>query len=290
MVALLLVVFACTFALAAVPPAEPAPGPTPATTPPSAPVVVVELFTSEGCSSCPPADDLLAELAKQQAEGKRDEGGREKGDRKDGKSEVPDAGTRIIFLTFHVDYWDRLGWPDRFASAQATERQRVYGAALKERKADSGGVYTPQMVVNGSAGFVGSDAKRARAEIAAAAKGVMPVGVTLDVEAPPERGPFTLTVTLKDAPKGCVVLGALVEDGLSTEVKRGENAGRKLAHDRVVRVFKVQKPDAKGVASIALDVPKDASLARSRVVAVVQEAPGGKVIGAAERVMAMTAK
>src|SRR5260221_13852506 len=90
--------------------------------------VVVELFTSEGCESCPPADVLLQQLASAQ----------------------PVAGVQIIPLSLHVDYWDQLGWKDRFSSAALTNRQRIYGARFN---ADH--IYTPQMVVDGRAAFVG---------------------------------------------------------------------------------------------------------------------------------------
>ena len=103
--------------------------------------VLVELFTSEGCSSCPPADALLAKLSRDQ----------------------PVASAQIIILGEHVDYWDHLGWRDRFSSAQYTERQRQYGSRLKVDD-----IYTPQMVVNGSEQFVGNDAAHALRAIAQA--------------------------------------------------------------------------------------------------------------------------
>ena len=105
--------------------------------------VLVELFTSEGCSSCPPADALLAKLSRDQ----------------------PVASAQIIILGEHVDYWDQLGWHDRFSSAQYTERQRQYGTRFKVDD-----IYTPQMVVNGSEQFVGNDAAHALRAIAQASR------------------------------------------------------------------------------------------------------------------------
>src|SRR5204863_4528217 len=106
--------------------------------------IVVELFTSEGCESCPPADVLLRQLASTQ----------------------PVPGAQIIPLSLHVDYWDQLGWKDRFSSALLTNRQRVYGTRFN---IDS--VYTPQMVVDGRSELVGSDGAAARKAIARAATG-----------------------------------------------------------------------------------------------------------------------
>ncbi len=105
--------------------------------------VVVELFTSEGCSSCPPADQLLARLQREQ----------------------PVPGARIIALGEHVDYWDRLGWKDTYSSHEFSERQQDF-----VRSWGSNSVYTPQMVVDGMPGFVGSDRRKALQVIARAAR------------------------------------------------------------------------------------------------------------------------
>ena len=114
------------------------PQPTAAKGPARSPVVV-ELFTSEGCSSCPPADELLSRLRKEGTEN----------------------GVEIIPLGFHVDYWNYQGWQDRFSSNQYSKRQETYAAQLHTE-----GPYTPEMVVNGSHEFVGNDAARARSAIA----------------------------------------------------------------------------------------------------------------------------
>src|SRR5215470_16941428 len=114
--------------------------------------IVVELFTSEGCSSCPPADAFLAQLEARQ----------------------PVVGAEVIAIEEHVDYWDQLGWRDPFSSADWTERQRKYAAVL-----GNGNIYTPQMVVNGSVEFVGSRERSGRSAIdQAAQQKTIPLTVT----------------------------------------------------------------------------------------------------------------
>lgn len=177
-------------------------GETPAKTP-----VLVELFTSEGCSSCPPADRLLARLA----------------------AEQPVAGAEIVPLSFHVDYWDHLGWRDPFSSAAFTRRQGEYSRAFGSE------VYTPQMVVTGSREFVGSDERAARSAIAAAALGrsaFVRVGTASGQES---EGKIVLDVTAVAAGADADVFLAITEDRLASDVLRGENAGRRLEHTAVVR-------------------------------------------------------
>jgi hypothetical protein len=173
--------------------------------------VLVELFTAEGCSSCPPADALLQSLADSQ----------------------PIEGVQIVALGHHVDYWDQLGWRDRFSSTAATNRQQRYSQVLN---VDS--VYTPEMVVDGREQFVSSDARAARRAIGKAAS-VAHARVTFSVE-PSEGDRVAVAVTVNDLPavsRGdhADVVVAVVESRLQTEVKGGENRGRVLAHAPVVR-------------------------------------------------------
>ncbi len=208
--------------------------------------VVVELFTSEGCSSCPPADDALAELARSGAA----------------------AGRPIIALAWHVDYWDRLGWPDPFARHAYTQRQTAYARALGAR-----GLYTPQAVVDGRTDVVGSRKGRLVQAIEAARARAPAATVTAKVARAGRR--FTVTPAVVGAPEGARVLVALTESGLSVKVPRGENAGRTLQHDHVVRAFVEGAPGA----ALAFEAPAGVRLARSRVVVLVQ-APDRSIVAA----------
>ncbi len=178
--------------------------------------VVVELFTSEGCSSCPPADALLARLERTQ----------------------PVPGARIIVLEEHVDYWNQLGWIDPFSSPQYRGRQNDYAVAFHV-----GSVFTPQMVVNGQAAFIGDDFGRAYQEIGLAAQAQGPV-VELKTE-PNAREPelIDLSVRLSNLKPARLqdsnVYLAVTENELVSNVARGENAGRLLRHAAVVRSFGV---------------------------------------------------
>ena len=215
--------------------------PAPAATP-----VLVELFTSEGCSSCPPADRLLARLAADQ----------------------PVPGALVVPLSLHVDYWNRLGWADPFSSARYTERQGAYAA----RSRDAGRVYTPQMVVDGRTEFVGSDERAARRAIEAAAREPKAF-----VRVRPDAAGM-VRVTVAGAAPGADVVLAVVEDGLSSDVTRGENAGKTLAHVAVARALVAAgRADGRGRYDEGVAVPAGAGA--RRVFAFVQERGAGRVLG-----------
>jgi hypothetical protein len=165
--------------------------------------VLVELFTSEGCSSCPPADQLLSHLQKEQ----------------------PIAGVEVIVLSEHVDYWNQLGWSDPFSSSGFTDRQQRYAAAFQAE-----GPYTPEMVVDGATGFVGSDSRRALQVITAAAK-----APKSNVVLRCAGDPLSLDVRIDGAHEDADVLLAIAENGLASNVTRGENRGRQMGHDGVTR-------------------------------------------------------
>ncbi|HKC58871.1 MAG TPA: DUF1223 domain-containing protein [Myxococcales bacterium] len=210
--------------------------------------VLVELFTSEGCSSCPPADALLARLLRDQ----------------------PVQGVEIVALSEHVDYWDSLGWKDPYSSPVFTERQQDYSSRLRR-----GGIYTPQAVVDGRAELIGSDEAAARSAAAAAA--AQPHG-TLTAR----RTGNALHLEAKLPPhSGAEILLASVDDPPPARVARGENAGRTLTHVRVVRelrsIGRAEQPSWSG------DVQLDAGAARLRLVVFVQERSSGRVLAVASQ-------
>jgi hypothetical protein len=172
-----------------------------ATTPASAggARAVLELFTSQGCNSCPPADAILGEYAKDDD---------------------------ILALSFPVDYWDYLGWKDTLASHENTERQRAYSEARGDRQ-----VYTPQVIVNGTAHVVGSN----RQQIEAALHNSPPLPVPITME--PGTDSTTVTVGAAETPgkqKGTIWL-AMYDDPVTVPIERGENTGRSITYYNVVR-------------------------------------------------------
>ena len=162
--------------------------------------VVVELFTSQGCYSCPPADQLLGELT---AEGK------------------------VVALAFHVNYWDRLGWPDPFATDWGTRRQYGYGETISNRR-----VYTPQMVIDGQTHEVGADEPRVRAAIAAAARTAHPATPALRWLAPDR---VRIDLPAAAAAAGADIWLARYDKRRETEILRGENGGKRLAYHQIAR-------------------------------------------------------
>ena len=225
--------------------------------------VVVELFTSEGCSSCPPADALLAGLDLQQTI----------------------ENVEVIALEEHVDYWNELGWVDPFSSHGWTARQYAYSEVL-----GNGNPYTPQMVVDGRAELVGSHARKARQAISESAR-TEKTQVTLSERPPVRPGGKSLSVKIGKltGAKGrdtAEVWLAITETGLHSEVKRGENAGEDLHHAAVVRSIR-KIGEAKGGEDISFSgdvtVPLQAEWKRENLKAVVfvQEKKARGILGAA---------
>ena len=171
---------------------------------------VIELFTSQGCSSCPAADKNLSEII-QKAE-------------REGKP--------VFGLSFHVDYWNYIGWKDPYSSKEFTERQRKYSTEI-----GSNGVYTPQMIVNGESEFVGSQKGAAEKAIDESLKQKPTFQIQIsDLKVSGDW--VRLQYFIDKNPDGEVLNIAVVERDVENYVSRGENSGKKLHHDNVVRVFK----------------------------------------------------
>lgn len=225
--------------------------------------VVVELFTSEGCSSCPPADALLAELDARQ----------------------PLGSAEIIAIEEHVDYWDELGWKDPYSSSTWTARQNDYAGTLH-----NGSAYTPQMVVDGTAGFVGSRGGTARQEIEKAATN-RKARVEVSQISPVENKAVTLKVNIEKSlsvsPKDTAeVIVAITESGLRSSVKGGENNGKDLQHSPVLREFRVigsvGKTGEEGfTAQPAVKLDAKWNVANLRAVVFIQEKKSRRILGAA---------
>ena len=181
--------------------------------------VLIELFTSEGCSSCPPADELLRKIRTQQ----------------------PVDGVQLITLSEHVDYWDYIGWKDPNSSAKLTARQNEYANRFRAR-----GSYTPQMVVDGESEFVGSDTRSlARAVELAAKRAKIPIRLSLDGR--------KLSIAAGEAPAGAELILAVAQNNVASSVTRGENKGRQLIHDSVVREW---RPLGNAVTALEVALPE----------------------------------
>jgi hypothetical protein len=212
-------------------------------------VAVVELFTSQGCSSCPPAEAVLGGLA----------------------TAARADGRPVFTLAFHVDYWNRLGWADPFSDPAYSDRQQQYGQALKLDQ-----IYTPQTIVNGRTQFIGSDAAATDRAVAEALATPVSVQVTADVT-PAGNGGHTLRFGAAADP-GVRVHVAVVERGLRTSVKRGENAGRDLDQPSVVRWFTTVPAAAHG--EVAIPTLSGVRADRASVVVFAQVNTTGAVLGA----------
>jgi hypothetical protein len=219
--------------------------------------VLVELFTSEGCSSCPPADALLAKLDHDQ----------------------PIQNAEIIILEEHVDYWEDLGWHDRFSSHQYTERQNQYSARL-----GVDGVYTPQMIVDGTDQFVGNDSFHAHRSITSAAqKAKLNLSLSRPIVDAHKISSSVSVAPVSISQPQAELYAALVDPLDTTDVRNGENGGRRLQHAGVVRNLQrigTLKDLSAGPLSFSLNAPGDTKLTEMRVVVFAQQSVQGNVLGA----------
>ncbi|GAB4011546.1 DUF1223 domain-containing protein [Spirosoma sp. KCTC 42546] len=218
--------------------------------PAAQPVIVLELFTSQGCSSCPAADKALQEITQQAIR----------------------SGQAVYGLSFHVDYWNRLGWQDPFSAKQYTDRQRQYDRTLKTQ------TYTPQLVINGKQDIVGGQRGRIEQTIQTIQK--QPASAFIGVDGTVTRDGKQATVSYELSAAGPYRVNiALVQKEAHTAVKNGENGGRTLVNTNVVRQFKTV--DESGTSGkLVLPLPTDLTTDQTAVLVYVQRTDNGQIVGA----------
>lgn len=214
----------------------------------SEPVAVVELFTSEGCSSCPAADRLMKEMIDLT--------------RKEGKS--------VMGLAFHVTYWNYLGWKDPFSQEVFTDRQKQYGRIFALRS-----IYTPQAVFNGAEEFVGSDRVAFREAIEQAWQ--QPARYQIKATVNFENEKYHIAYSVNGKPDDEILNVAWVETYIENHVLRGENKDLTLKHYNVVR--ELQQTDLQSQGEIQMPVPADKSPRDGSIILFIQDRNSWKVLG-----------
>ena len=215
---------------------------------------VVELFTSQGCSSCPPADAYLSHLIKQAKLKKQ----------------------QIIALSFHVNYWNRLGWKDPYSDQRFTQRQQRYAEVFANNT-----IYTPQMIVNGNKAF---ESPR---------QNVIDQGIKIGLNTPAhfqiqisdvkkEENQLGFTINLNEPANDLHLNLALVEKGLTTMIKAGENGGKKLTHNNVVRSFVTSSLKNETQITGKLAIPRDMVIKNASLIAYLQSPDTMKILGASQ--------
>ncbi|MDW8852875.1 DUF1223 domain-containing protein [Flavobacterium sp. MMLR14_040] len=210
---------------------------------------LLELFTSEGCSSCPPADELMGKI----------------------QNEYQDKN--VYVLSYHVDYWDKQGWKDIFSNANNTKRQYDYAQFLGKEP-----IYTPQLIINGKTDYVGSQETIVRNAVKTAL--LKPANVALSLQANQTNNNLAINYSIEGNTKNSKLLLAIVQKSAKSNVKRGENAHRVLSHYQIVHQLnpiEIAK-DKKGTAVIHL--PKNFNTKDFEVIGFVQDLKTGSILGA----------
>jgi hypothetical protein len=214
--------------------------------------VVLELFSSEGCSSCPSADDLFGQIIQESEPNQQ----------------------RIYALKFHVDYWDRLGWKDIYASPAYTERQSQYANIFRNTQ-----VYTPQIIINGRREMVGSAQKKISEAIQDEFNKENEAVVGLKSDLNQENQTLNINYEITNLKENSKLNFALVERKVVHEVKRGENEGRTLTHHHLVRLFNTLTPKT-ATGTKAMKIPEGLSLNNLLLIVYVQDADNYGIYGA----------
>lgn len=216
-------------------------------------IAIVELFTSQGCSSCPPADAALRTIANVAS-----------------KSQLP-----VYALSFHVDYWNRLGWKDPYSHAASSQRQRAYASAIKSNR-----IYTPQMIVNGTKEFLGSDRTQAHQAINQSLVRPTTAHVEIHLQRDQPQHQLQIQYEVSGSTRGNVLNLAAVHTPKPNSIPRGENSGRELSHVNVVRAFDtISLGEPAGTTNLV--VPDNLDLSEVSLVAYVQNPGTLSVVGAA---------
>ena len=211
--------------------------------------VVLELFTSQGCSSCPSADKLLAKTYE----------------------EAQKSHKQLFVLSYHVDYWDRLGWKDPFSQSFFTKRQYEYA-----KKFGLQGVYTPQVIVNGTQEFVGSNAKKLNSALESNTNHKAKIDISLE-DIKWQNSQVIFEYNLKGDFKNSQLQVAILSKKEETNISRGENSGIKLTGTNVVRVLQTIKATEKS--TISVDLPKDLAKENTRIVVLAQDVKNNQILG-----------
>lgn len=208
---------------------------------------IVELFTSEGCSSCPAADNIISKLSDKHI-------------------------SNVFILAYHVDYWNRLGWKDAFSDAGFSARQRNYAKVFK-----SASVYTPQVIVNGKTEFTGSNESRLNRELEINLK---KSGSVVRITSTRMSQKLTVHADIPDADSNTLLTIALVQPEATTNVSAGENVGKVLHHTNIVR--SLTTVPAKKKQDIGIDIPEPLLNTNFTIVAFFQDLHTLAIRGASE--------
>lgn len=209
---------------------------------------LIELFTSEGCSSCPPADEVLAKIQK----------------------EI--VNQPIFVIAYHVDYWNRLGWKDKFSRPEFSKRQMDYGNLLNAQ------IYTPQVIINGKEEYVGSDEQAIRKALSRAVNTAS--STTLKLDAQQNDGQIALNYQATGTFPTYQLLVALVQKSAVSKVSNGENSGRTLYHAQIVSQLQTVAIAAKGKGAVSIKLPADFNPQNWELIGFIQDTTTGEIFAA----------
>ncbi|RYJ38957.1 putative secreted protein [Flavobacterium anhuiense] len=209
---------------------------------------LLELYTSEGCSSCPPADELLGKI----------------------QNEYRDKN--VYVLAYHVDYWDKQGWKDIFSNADFTKRQYDYAQFMGKEP-----IYTPQVIINGKTDFIGSQETSVRNGIKSALS--KPALASLNLESSQNANSLSVNYNVEGTSKNSRLLIAIVQKEAKSNVKRGENANRVLSHYQIVRNLQSVDLNKTKKGTAAIHLPKNYNAQDFEIIGFVQDMNSGAILG-----------